>query len=435
MLTVYICSLFVSKINVSHASALSSRFPSSKHLKTSFAPEQAQLLSAAFTTANAGALKRASTPWSRVPANATLDFASRGRGEVSVAASLNFVPFEILTFPTYRGLWVQRILQLREGGGGVGAAPLAASVTVVVQVRDWLDGWWRLILVVGIWGLVWSTEDAGSLPNLHPSITFYLPLIPPTPPRPQVTTPDDMQDVVVEVMMPGGLEPLDPKVYPDPDAATICTDAEEESDLTGGDDGGGGGPVMVAEGVRGGGFSGRPSISMGRPAASEARPPAPAPSSAVRRPLMVPGGARLRRRLSSVSSSFMRWPGIWPPWPVCPAQETTPATVKFSYSFMAAGTHTVKFKAIAATPGSFVLPPVKAFVAKQPELMGLSPGGKFTVCGARAESCNVAEQPAPAAPKRCPSDCSGNGACNLVTGNCLCDAGFGGPACSTFAVV
>lgn len=29
---------------------------------------------------------------------------------------------------------VQRILTLQEGGGGVGAAPLAATVTVVVQV-------------------------------------------------------------------------------------------------------------------------------------------------------------------------------------------------------------------------------------------------------------------------------------------------------------
>lgn len=103
-------------------------------------PHQALLLSATFDPTNAGALKRSSTPWSKIPRGSTLMFDSRGKGEVSVAASLNFVPAEILTFPTYRGLWVQRIVQLREGGGPVVAAPLAATVTIVVQVRGQLVG-------------------------------------------------------------------------------------------------------------------------------------------------------------------------------------------------------------------------------------------------------------------------------------------------------
>lgn len=100
---------------------------------------QALLLSAKFDATNAGALKRSSTPWSKVPPNSRLVFASKGRGEVSVAASLNFVPAEVMAFPTYRGLWVQRVVQLRQGGSVV-AAPLAAQVTIAIQVGRAGDG-------------------------------------------------------------------------------------------------------------------------------------------------------------------------------------------------------------------------------------------------------------------------------------------------------
>lgn len=63
---------------------------------------QVQLLSARFDASNAGALKRSSTPWASLPAGAVLAFTSRGRGEAAVAAALDFVPAEVLPFPTYR---------------------------------------------------------------------------------------------------------------------------------------------------------------------------------------------------------------------------------------------------------------------------------------------------------------------------------------------
>ncbi|KIY93105.1 hypothetical protein MNEG_14857 [Monoraphidium neglectum] len=236
-----------------------------------------------------------------------------------------------------KGLWVQRVVQLRNGSGSVLAAPLAATVTVAVQV----------------------------------------------------TTPDDMQDVVVEVMMPGGLEPLDPNIYPPEDAAATCGQSQDEQDLAG--------------------------------SSPDSAPPQQAVKFATRGPMAAP---LRRRRLAEATARPFGSYRIWPPWPVCPAQETLPAV---------AGTHSIKFKAIAATPGTFVLPPVKAYVQKQPEIMGLSPGGKFTVCGARAAACDTAERPAAAAPKRCRDDCNGNGACNLATGVCICDAGFAGPTCAGLA--
>lgn len=204
----------------------------------------------------------------------------------------------------------------------------------------------------------------------------------------------------------------DPNVYPDPDLATICRESEDESDL--GDLGGDLGP-------------------------SDMPMPLPAPlavASSPAKPAQRPA-ARGRRRLAQARYSRGAPLRIWPPWPVCPAQETLPAAVTFRYSFMAAGTHVIRFKAIAATPGAFVLPPVKAYVSKQPEIMGLSPAGMFTVCGARAGGggCNTTAAAAAPPPRRCPGDCSGNGVCNLASGVCVCDAGFGGATCGALASV
>lgn len=107
--------------------------------------EAVRLLSARFNASNAGALTRASANWSALPPGAALQFESRGRGEASVAAALTFVPAEILPFPSYRGLWVQRAVLLPDpsangtadggqGGRAVGAAPLASTLTITVQV-------------------------------------------------------------------------------------------------------------------------------------------------------------------------------------------------------------------------------------------------------------------------------------------------------------
>lgn len=48
-------------------------------------------------------------------------------------------------------------------------------------------------------------------------------------------------------------------------------------------------------------------------------------------------------------------------------------------SRLMAGTHTVSYEALVVTSGDFSLPPAKAFVIEQPEVMGLSAGGKIRV--------------------------------------------------------
>lgn len=220
----------------------------------------------------------------------------------------------------------------------------------------------------------------------------------------QVTSPDDQSDVVVEALMPGGLEPMDPNVFKDADAATICSSGNDETPLT---PGSGGGFGMNGASVS---FSPRPRFLSMLP---------------VMRVADAPGGG-----------GGFGGGRIWPPiWPVCPLQTTAPDRVTFRFSYMRAGTHTMRFRAVAGTSGAFVLPPVKAFVQQQPEVMGLSPAGSLTVCP-KAESCPAAAAagPSAAAPaKACPKDCNGNGACNLATGTCLCDSGFGGDACADLA--
>uniref|UniRef100_A0A383WAS0 EGF-like domain-containing protein n=1 Tax=Tetradesmus obliquus TaxID=3088 RepID=A0A383WAS0_TETOB len=303
-------------------SAISGGSSSSAAVGSSAAPKQAQLLSASFTPTTAGALANSSTPWSALPANPKLQFEVRGSaGEVAVAAGLDFIPAQLLPFPSYRGLWVERVIQSEAGQGNLAAAALADVVTVTVQL----------------------------------------------------TTPDALQSgVVVEVLMPGGLEPIDPLVYQDAAAATQCDFGD---------------------------------------------------------------------------SYFSRW------W--CPAQSTLRSAVTFKFGYLGAGTVNLKFKAIAATPGTFVLPPVKAYSVQQPELMGLSAAGEFTVCpsrrGANAAAATTgvvktqgaaafavcgaagaAQQPLPAA-KSCPGNCSSNGVCNLLSGACLCNAGFTGASCNVYS--
>ncbi|KAF8063719.1 hypothetical protein HT031_003574 [Scenedesmus sp. PABB004] len=254
-----------------------------------------ELLGARFNASNAGAVARSTTRWDRVPRGASLVFAARGRGEVSVAASLNFTPAALLPFPTYRGLWVQRAVQAAPGGGGdLAAAPLGA----VLSGADETD------------------------------------LAAPAPP--------------------------------------------------GGPFGGGGGVGVAAP---------RPAVAL--PLRGGAKPR---------------GGAR--RRLASLpavavagaSGDFAGYAGPawrWRPWPACPAVSTSPSVVTFTWAWFPAGTATVRFRAVAATSGTFVLPPAKASVRQQPEA--------------------------------CPAGCSGSGACDLGSGACVCDAGFSGPDCSAFS--
>ncbi len=101
--------------------------------------------------------------------------------------------------------------------------------------------------------------------------------------------------------------------------------------------------------------------------------------------------------------------------------------VTFSYLHLSAGTSSVTVYAVAASVGRFVLPPVRAFANDQPELMGMTAAGTFTVC-ADCTAPTYGNVPQP--PKACPNDCSGNGMCNLRTGACVCVAGFSGNDCS-----
>ncbi|KAG2452414.1 hypothetical protein HYH02_002657 [Chlamydomonas schloesseri] len=241
-----------------------------------------------------------------------LNFKVSGTGEVSVSAALQFVPMALPAFPTYRGIYVEAAVQVVDPATGEGAGPRVSGVPLGSVV----------------------------------ALTI------------QVTSPDELGAVTLAVMMPGGLEPLDPNVV---------TDIGSGCDLSSWGDGGGGG---FGRGMR------------------------------------------------------SRW---WYWWPVCPAQETTPPLVTFSYASLRAGTSTVTIKAVAASAGNFVLPPIRAWAEAQPELMGTTAGSSFVVCS----DCS-APTPAtpPAAPVPCPAlDCSGNGVCNLANGTCECDAGWTGKVC------
>jgi hypothetical protein len=309
------------------------------------APADKVLMTAAFTPQTAGRIATTSTPWSQLPANASrLAVTAAGRGEVSVAAGLTFTPATLLPFPTYRGLWVERVVQSESGEGSLAAVAAGQIVTVAIQI----------------------------------------------------TSPDTLGEVVVEAQMPGGLEPIDPAVYKDASAQLSC-------------------------GL---------------------------------------GGAR------------------W--WWWCPDVQVRPSVVRIKYGYFGAGTYMVSFKATAATPGEFALPPVRAYAVGQPEVMGLSAAGSFTVCPAPAvpegvktplvkdpgfgsaddeaeEDARLAAAsgvvgqdvsffgpvpaicgaggaaPPVAAAKGCPLDCSGNGLCNLAAGACVCNAGFSGGDCSKLA--
>ncbi|KAG2489968.1 hypothetical protein HYH03_011597 [Edaphochlamys debaryana] len=255
------------------------------------------------------------TPWEALPpapagqAASELNFQAVGSGEVTVAASLHFVPSAPLTFPTYRGIYVESVMQVVDPATGVASGPRVGSVPLASLV---------LITI-------------------------------------QLTTPDDLGAVTLSVMMPGGLEPLDPNLVAD--AGWNCENRWVDDWMWG---------------------------------------------------------------------RFFSW--WW--WPVCPSRETKPHLVTFSYAALRSGTSSVSIKAVAATAGSFVVPPVRAWVEQQPELMGMTPSAALTVC---ADCAAAAPAPAPPKPKACPRACGGSGVCNVNTGVCVCDPGFGGRSCTTAA--
>jgi hypothetical protein len=225
-----------------------------------------------------------------------------GSGEVTVAAALHFVPAALLPYPTYRGLFVESVLQLVDPSTGRPTGPRVAAVPL------------------------------GSLV----AITL------------QLTSPDDLGPVTLSVMMPGGLEPLDPNLA----------------------------------------------------ARQQQGPPA------------GPGSGCTAGELPDVV-----WSSYWR-LPVCPAQETRPYVVTFSYLGLPAGTSSVTVTSVAATAGTFVVPPARAFADQQPELMGMTAADRIVVCDDCRRPVYVRKI---VVPKACPKrGCGRFGVCNLATGKCVC---------------
>ncbi|KAG1668837.1 hypothetical protein FOA52_004932 [Chlamydomonas sp. UWO 241] len=269
-------------------------------LKLVAAVDNVTVLEASFGTASMSP-QSSSTPWEDLQSPpGSLDFRASGRGEASIAAMLTFEPAELLPFPTYRGLWVESSLQLVDPltnsphGPSLSSVPLGSIVSLTIQV----------------------------------------------------TSPDALSSVVVEVLMPAGLEPLDPNVSP----------------------------------------------AAGSPCA-----------------------------LRSVGGFWWWW---W--WPPCPSQETRPSVVTFTYDYLMAGTSSVQVLAVAATPGDFARPPVSAYAENQPEVTGMTAAGRLQVC----VGCEPVAVELPPPPRACPSNCNGNGACNLDDGTCVCGSDFTGADCS-----
>mmetsp|Transcript_40315 Transcript_40315/g.104524 ORF Transcript_40315/g.104524 Transcript_40315/m.104524 type:complete len:2609 (-) Transcript_40315:679-8505(-) len=118
----------------------------------------------------ADALANASSGSSESGSNSIV-FATKGRGEVSVVAGLTFIPARVFNDPVYRGIQVQKIMQVevvaRSGTKPAGAVTVGDYVEVTVQL----------------------------------------------------ITPDDLENVIVEDHLPAGLEPLDSD---DTDLNSVC---------------------------------------------------------------------------------------------------------------------------------------------------------------------------------------------------------------------
>ncbi|CAI7797899.1 unnamed protein product [Closterium sp. NIES-53] len=277
---------------------------------------------AAVAGAGAGAaVVFASVPWAtaagRVPSSLLID--AQGTGEVSVSVALSFIPGSILPFPSYRGLYVEKMFSFK--------APAAAAASVDTAAP--------------LLQMPSSTPTSSAPVGVVVTVTI------------QVTTPDDARNLVILDLPPAGLEPLDPDL----------------------------------------------------------------PS---------------QQQTTPDSNPMSLWSLWWAPWH---SRTTRPSHVRFVFPFLPAGTHTVSYQAMAVTSGAFALPPAKAFLQEQPEVLGLSAGGRFWVLAARQmepEEAREGRRRLLAVPKLCPNDCSGSGTCNVATGTCICDRLFASADCSLF---
>ena len=263
------------------------------------------LLNASFTSSSRGkdgsSFFSSTTPWEALPSPPSpVQFTAIGKGQASIFALLEFVPANLLPFPSYRGIWVESTIQAQSPTGlaigpNLNQAPLKSQLTITIQIMS----------------------------------------------------PDDLGPVTVSIPLPAGLEPIDPNLFSS--SGSSC--------------------AFGAIGFR---------------------------------------------------------PWYWW-WPVCPSQETNRDQVNFHYMRLTSGSWTMTVNVVAASEGTFVLPPISASADLQPEVMGMTKGGSFVVC---SEDCQAVATPPAAPPKTCPSNCNGSGTCNLSTGACLCNPGFSGSDCS-----
>jgi hypothetical protein len=110
-------------------------------------------------------------------------------------------------------------------------------------------------------------------------------------------------------------------------------------------------------------------------------------------------------------------------------QETKKDRVTFYSPMVTAGTHVLRYQAIAATRGEFLLPPTRAWVVLEPEVMGYSGSSKFAISDEPEQKSPTAMgimQPS----KPCPKECSGRGTCDTSVGRCTCNVGSAGADCS-----
>uniref|UniRef100_A0A7S3VJT0 Alpha-2-macroglobulin domain-containing protein n=1 Tax=Dunaliella tertiolecta TaxID=3047 RepID=A0A7S3VJT0_DUNTE len=130
------------------------------------AVDQTSVLEVSFSPNNFD-LAQVTVPWAQLPSNpGQLSFQAEGHGEATIAASLHFVPATLLRHPTYRGLWVESAVRAVDPATGNPVGPPLEGV------------------------------------KLGAMLAFTL----------QLTTPDDLGPVTIDVLMPAGLEPVDPNL-------------------------------------------------------------------------------------------------------------------------------------------------------------------------------------------------------------------------------
>lgn len=236
-----------------------------------------------------------------------VNFKCEGKGEVSVAIGARFIPAKVSPDPVYRGIFLEKTIKRVHF---TNRSEYGAALDLVER---------GAILAVTL----------------------------------QLTTPDDLTDVTLTDLLPGGLEPELPQ----------------------------------------------------RPAPTD----------------------------YSIQPSFGPFRPCW--WGYCsPFGEPAinPDRVVWKAARVYAGTHSLSYFVYANTPGRWNLPPAKASVDGQPELMGLSGGGLFLVSRNKVPAAQIsqyyqANQMTPVAswmPKDCPETCGSNEQCDVKRGVCVAAAFF-----------